>query len=251
MLALGLIPEAAGGVVASESGCVAPAFDQDLEQLLGSASWLSVLEEQSLPLSERLQLVVGDPDFEDWVQRLVEVAAPRETTFEKAVGQMQSVDTTDDPIALELVQGVNALLQALTLLPTDTMNRASEKSALEVGSAEVGSAFALLTDPEVPEIVGDTFQACAEGVAAMLAATLLEDRKPELALSLAQEFTARARGVPRALALWIVWDDSDGALVSRARELLSSEELATLASDRTRAQDYVESLRLALQAGMA
>jgi hypothetical protein len=100
----------------------------------------------------------------------------------------------------------------------------------------------MLTDPWLPDIIGDEMASFLGGMAAGVAATILE-ADPELSEALANEFASRMQRVPRMLVLSLVGCGRESHLRDDWRSHVSPVDLEILARDVKAANSYVNDLQ--------
>jgi hypothetical protein len=229
VLALSLVPDR---LEAAERGFHVQQASM-IRVLESASSWLPWLEDTSLDVGQRLEIAVSDPDFVRWLGDLLAVVPP--ATAMQAIAEIEASETLDDPV-------LHILLETLKLFPPDMMSEIENADELVFEPKMLEQAMAVLTDPKVPELIGDELQYVAEGVVAMLGAALLAERKPSLARELDQVFVQRAERVPRLIGLLAIWTQQEFELTSHV-ELITSSDREVLARDQIRAEQSVANLR--------
>lgn len=247
-LALSLVPAQAE---ASESGVEARRAHDELLAVLADASWLNSLQDPSLPLAQRLELTVSEPELADWLLRVLRAVSTQPIPLPAPARIFDEIQATPDdgPILPELKRGFAAYQQALLLLPPDEQPDLDvvpgELTALE--RSDLDEILAMLTDPTIPEIVGDELQRCAESFVALIGATLLEDRDPKLALELAQAFSERAQGMPRLVVLQTMMSGHGSLLSPSVSQFIADDDEQTLVRDMEKARLHTANLRTMLR----
>lgn len=226
VLALSLVPER---LEAAEYGDRVQQA-RTLCVLESASSWLPLLEDTSLEVGQRLEVVVSDPGFVSWLGDLLSAVSP--TTATRAIAELETSEA-DDPV-------LHVLRETLKLFPPNTMMDSASEPAFERKMLE--EAMAMLTSPEIPELIGDELQYVAEGIVALLGGALLEQHSPTLARELDQVFVQRAERVPRLIVLLAIWTEQEFELTSHD-ELVTDSDREALARDQKRAEQSVANLR--------
>lgn len=232
VLALNLVPDRAE---AAEHG---DQHNSGAFTRLDASPWLQLLEDRSIGLERRLELVVSDPRFVSWFGRLVGEVTPM--TPSQA---LEEIPTPQDETDRLILEGLRSLERATRLLPEYEIAAHTQSDDFRLEPEMFEDALAQLTNPAIPELIGDEAQSFAEGFVALLGTALVEHQNPDLARELAQIFAERSSRVPRLIVLLAIWQGSELELSADASEHVSDADRRKLASDRARAERHVANLQ--------
>jgi hypothetical protein len=201
----------------------------------GGLEWLETLRDNSMPLSERLELAASDVSITTWTRA---VAARIPSIDEHGLKQLRELpDLPKDPFSIEIARGFRGMMEGLEFIVFDGVH---EQAKMAIDLKQDLDLTELLTDPTVPAIVGDEWANFLEGLVALIGAVFVYRSEPSLAQDLATAFADRMQRTPRLFALCGL----EGYVEVRDgwQSYLSEEDRQTLARDRAVSERYVSGL---------
>jgi hypothetical protein len=205
------------------------------------AHWISIIRDTSMSIDDRLDLVTTDQSFGEWMMRVLEQAPVDEVDAASVVAPL-----ANDPVSIKLREGVNVMLTGFDVISVEGRKAMASDGQggffQQAGPGHPETIAQMLTDPGLPDIIGDEMASFLGGIAAGVAASILR-ADPELSASLATEFAARMQRVPRMLVLSLVSSGHESHLRDGWRAHVSPGDLKTLARDVKAASSYVNDLQ--------